>query len=173
MKSSASGSGFSTGGPGVCMQLKGHEARDGVGLGKALKIARASSAVLGKPVSFPPTPPVVDRYQTPYVIDPLEVPIETKLNLLLAADAILRKGKKVKLSEAFMGSYRTEKSFASTEGSWIEQVIVECGAGMTATAIEGDEIQVRSYPNSFRGILPPRVRVCGSLDASGSCRACG
>ncbi len=50
-----------------------------------------------------------------------------------------------------MGSYKTEKIFASTEGSYIEQEIVECGAGIAATAIEGSEVQVRSYPNSFRG----------------------
>jgi TldD protein len=50
-----------------------------------------------------------------------------------------------------MGCYRTQKTFASTEGSYIEQEIVECGAGISATAIEGGEVQVRSYPNSFRG----------------------
>jgi TldD protein len=67
------------------------------------------------------------------------------------ADEILRRNKQVKISEAFMGSYKTEKTFASTEGSYIEQEIVECGAGISATAIEGGEVQVRSYPNSFRG----------------------
>jgi TldD protein len=81
----------------------------------------------------------------------MQVAIETKLGLLLGADELLRKNRKVRISEAFMGSYRTEKTFASTEGSYIEQGIVECGAGITATAIEGEEVQVRSYPNSFRG----------------------
>ena len=55
-----------------------------------------------------------------------------------------------------MGSYKTEKTFASTEGSYIEQEMVECGAGISATAIEGGEIQVRSYPNSFRGNFATR-----------------
>ena len=50
-----------------------------------------------------------------------------------------------------MGSYKTEKTFASTEGSFIEQEMIECGAGIAATAIEGGEVQVRSYPNSFQG----------------------
>jgi TldD protein len=59
-------------------------------------------------------------------------------------------------NEAFMGAYLTEKTFASTEGSFIEQQIVECGAGISATAIEGGEIQVRSYPNSFRGNFATR-----------------
>jgi TldD protein len=119
--------------------------------GKALKIAKASSRVKGKEILFPSTSPTVDRYRTPISIDPFDVAVETKLNLLLKADEIIRKNKRVKISEAFSGSYKTEKTFASTEGSYIEQEIVECGAGISATAIEGGEIQVRSYPNSFRG----------------------
>jgi TldD protein len=120
-------------------------------LGKALKIAKASSKVKAEEIAFPTHAPVVDGYKTPYSIDPFGVSIETKLSLLLSADETLRKNKRVKISEAFMGSYKTEKTFASTEGSFIEQEIVECGAGIAATAIEGEEVQVRSYPNSFRG----------------------
>jgi TldD protein len=119
--------------------------------GKALRIAKASSKVKGKEIIFPSTSPVVDKYKTPISIDPFDVAPETKLNLLLKANEIIRRNKKVKISEAFIGSYKTEKTFASTEGSYIEQEIVECGAGISATAIEGSEVQVRSYPNSFRG----------------------
>jgi TldD protein len=79
------------------------------------------------------------------------VAIETKLDLLLNADEIIRRNRKVKISEAFMGSYKTDKTFASTEGSYIEQGVIECGAGISATAIEKSEVQIRSYPNSFRG----------------------
>ena len=120
-------------------------------LGKALKIAKASSKARGKEILFPSASPVADRYKTPISIDPFDVAPETKISLLLKADEIIRKNKKVKISETFLGSYKTEKTFASTEGSYIEQEIVECGAGIAATAIEGDEVQVRSYPNSFRG----------------------
>lgn len=118
---------------------------------RALKIAKASSKAKGKEIFFSPSIPVVDRYQTPISIDPFHIPVETKLSLLLKTDEILRRNKKVKISEAFIGSYKTEKTFASTEGSHIEQEIVESGAGISATAIEGGEVQVRSYPNSFRG----------------------
>ena len=119
--------------------------------GQALKIAKASSKAKGKEILFLYAIPVVDRYQTPTSIDPFGVTPETKLNLLLRADEIIRRNKKVKISEAFMGSYKTRKTFASTEGSYIEQEMVECGAGISATAIEGSDVQVRSYPNSFRG----------------------
>ncbi len=125
-------------------------------LGKALKIAKASSKAKGKEILFPSTSPVTDRYTTPISIDPFDVAPEKKIDLLLKADEIIRRNKKVKISEAFLGSYKTEKTFASTGGSYIEQEIVECGAGIAATAIEGDEVQVRSYPNSFRGNFATR-----------------
>jgi TldD protein len=118
---------------------------------KALKIAKNSAKVKGIEILFSPSSPVMDQYKTPVSIDPFDIAPETKLNLLLKADEIIRRNKRVKISEAFMGSYKTEKIFASTEGSYIAQEIVECGAGIAATAIEGSEVQVRSYPNSFRG----------------------
>jgi TldD protein len=118
---------------------------------KALKIAKASSKAKGKDLFFSSVIPVVDRYQTPISVNPFNVSTEAKLELLFKADEITRRNKKVRISEAFMGSYKTEKTFASTQDSYIEQEIVECGAGISATAIEGREVQVRSYPNSFRG----------------------
>ena len=118
---------------------------------RAWKISREGSRIQPKKISFPHAPPVVARYQTPISINPFQVSLETKLKLLLEADAVIRRNKKVKISEAFLGAYQTEKTFASTEGSFVEQGIVECGAGISATVIEGGEIQVRSYPNSFRG----------------------
>src|SRR4030066_2193025 len=88
-------------------------------LGKALKIAKASSKAKGKEIFFPSTSPVTDRYTTPISIDPFDVAPEKKIGLLLKADEILRRNKKVKISETFLGSYKTEKTFASTEGTHI------------------------------------------------------
>ena len=123
---------------------------------RAWKISGEGSRILGKRAFFPPTPPVAARYQTPLSINPFRVSTETKLKCLLEADQAIRRNRRVSISEAFMGAYLTEKTFASTEGSFIEQEIVECGAGIAATAIEGGEIQVRSYPNSFRGNFATR-----------------
>jgi TldD protein len=43
------------------------------------------------------------------------------------------------------------KRFASTEGARIEQRILHSGAGLSACAVGADDLQVRSYPNSFGG----------------------
>jgi TldD protein len=123
---------------------------------RAWKISRAGSRIQARRAFFPPAPPVVARYQTPISINPFQVSLETKLKCLLEADEAIRRNKRVAISESFMGAYRTEKTFASTEGSFIVQEILECGAGISATAIEGGEIQVRSYPNSFRGNFATR-----------------
>ena len=125
-------------------------------LGLAWKIAKESSKIKERGILFPLAPPVISRYQTPFSLDPLRVSLDKKIQLLLDSDASLRRNKKVKISEAFMGAYGTEKMFASTEGSFIKQRIVECGAGIAATAVEGGEVQVRSYPNSFRGNFATR-----------------
>jgi len=118
---------------------------------KALGIAKASSKSRGEEIIFQKGSPKIDQYKTPILIDPFQVSPDEKMSLLLHSEQIIRRNQKVKISEAFMGAYKTEKVFASTEGSYIEQEIVACGAGISATAIEGSEVQVRSYPNSFRG----------------------
>jgi len=91
------------------------------------------------------------RYKTPYKIDPFKISYGEKINLLLEADKLMRKQKPVKVSQAFFRCFREEKTFASSEGSWIEQEILATGAGIEATAIGNNDVQNRSYPNSFRG----------------------
>lgn len=57
----------------------------------------------------------------------------------------------MKISQVFVSAFYTDKTFASTEGAYLTQHITECGGGLAGTAIENGQIQVRSYPNSFRG----------------------
>jgi len=125
-------------------------------LNRAWRIAQVSSRVKEKDVLFSRQAAIMENYRTPASIDPFSISPDRIIDLLLESEKILRRNPKVKVSEAFMGAYKTEKTFASTEGSFIEQEIVECGAGISATAIEGSEVQVRSYPNSFRGNFATR-----------------
>jgi TldD protein len=117
---------------------------------QAVAIARASARVDAPPVVLAPTPPIVASYETPHVRPPLAVPIEEKLALLVAASKAM-KGPNIKLAQAFFAAYDLHQEFASTEGLRIAQHIVQSGGGIAATAIGRDDMQVRSYPNSFRG----------------------
>jgi len=116
----------------------------------AIAIASASALVAGEPVRLAPVEPHRDRYVTPHEKDPFEVPLDEKLDLLVSASRRMM-GKPVALAQAFFTAFETRKLFASTEGALIDQRIVETGGGIAATAVRDGDVQVRSYPNSFRG----------------------
>jgi TldD protein len=117
---------------------------------QAVAIARASAPLMKEPIVLAAQAPEVARYETPHEKDPLAVPLETKLALLVRASQAMR-GPNLKLAQAFFAAFDFHQFFASTEGARIEQRIVQCGGGIAATAIAGSNLQVRSYPNSFRG----------------------
>jgi len=116
----------------------------------AVKIAKASAITKKENVVLSPAEKVVADYRTPVRIDPFTVPLARRVDLLLAADRLLRE-KGVRISQAFMSLFGEKKIFANTEGSYIAQEVIECGGGIAATAVKDGDVQVRSYPNSFRG----------------------
>ncbi|MGB2990689.1 MAG: TldD/PmbA family protein [Candidatus Zixiibacteriota bacterium] len=117
----------------------------------AIEIAQASALTKKEEVRLTPTEIHKDSYKGDCEVDPFGVPIDRKIGLLLDACDILRKSPKIKVAEGSMQFFKTDKIFASTEGSVIEQSIVESGAGIVATAVESSEAQKRSYPNSHGG----------------------
>ncbi len=117
---------------------------------RAIAIAKASALTKTKDVSIGPPVVVKGVYQTPITIDPFTVSMAEKINLLLKADEEMRRAQGVKVARGEMAFVRENKTFASTEGSLIDQEIVESGCGISALAtnLESGEVQVRSYPNS-------------------------
>ncbi len=123
----------------------------------AVEIARASALVKTKlevggwklEVGIGPPIVYVDTYRTPVKIDPFQVTMEKKIELLMAADAEMRLAKGVVVAQSNLRFIRERKVFASSEGSFIEQEIIESGGGLEATAVGEGEVQKRSYPNSF------------------------
>jgi len=132
----------------------------------AVQIARASAMVPGRqPVRLSPCPVVVQRYVSPLQKDPFLVPLEDKITLLLQADAEMRRVPQIGVTEANFVAFREEKAFASSEGSYIEQVLTETGAGIEAMAVGEGEVQSRSYPTSFgRQQLQMGYELVESLD---------
>jgi len=115
----------------------------------AVAIARASALAKREDVDLGPS--VVERgeYRTPVILDPLTISLEDKISLLLQADAAMRSIPGLALAEGALECRRTLKTFASTSGSYLQQEIIETGAGIVATAVGDGEVQQRSYPNSF------------------------
>lgn len=115
----------------------------------AFKIAKASARVsTGRKVDLGPAVSSQGSYTTPIEIDPFSVPIEEKLDVLMSADAQMSRVKGVKVCRGNLVAIREHKLFANSEGAFTDQTIYEIGGGLSATAVSGDEIQVRSYPNS-------------------------
>jgi TldD protein len=116
----------------------------------AVKVARASTLVRAGRVTLAEVGPAIASYETPYQRDPFAVPLTEKLDVLVRASDLMRKPA-VRVAQAFFSAHDTRKLFASTEGARIEQHIVETGGGIAASAVTEGDVQVRSYPNSFRG----------------------
>jgi TldD protein len=116
---------------------------------RAVRIARASARVRSAPVNLGPAVTSRGRYRTPVERDPFKVPLSEKVDLLLRADQAMGSVKGVTIREGSMEFIRHRKLFASSEGALTEQELYESGAGIEATATSPDEVQNRSYPNSF------------------------
>jgi TldD protein len=117
----------------------------------AVGIARASARVKKENIRLAPEPAAVADWTTPYRIDPFSTSVEQNLAILLQVDAEMRTVPGVTLAETGMNFQREETWFLSSEGADIHQTKYSTGAGYTAYAFAGAEIQKRSYPNSFGG----------------------
>ncbi|MDA8216639.1 MAG: TldD/PmbA family protein [Dehalococcoidales bacterium] len=117
--------------------------------GLAVRIAKASSLVKGEDVNLGPPVATRGQYRTHVLEDPFAVPLEDKIGHLLAASEAMGRVKGISVNEASFEAFRDFKVFANSEGAYVEQEITETGGGIEATAIGNDDMQKRSYPNSF------------------------
>ena len=118
---------------------------------RTVEIAKASARVTREAVRLAPERPSVAEWSTPYKIDPFTTSVEQNIELLLKIDEELRAVAGITLAEANLNFNREEQWFASSEGADIHQTKLSSGAGYAAYSFAGNEIQKRSYPNSFGG----------------------
>lgn len=117
--------------------------RQAIAIARASALARRERVVLGEPVR------TVATYATPVARDPFAVSLDDKIALLLAADRAMRTVPGIAVAEGSLECQRLHKVFANSEGSYIEQTLIETGGGIEALAVSADDAQKRSYPNSF------------------------
>src|SRR5712692_7135401 len=99
---------------------------------QAVSIAKASALAKRGDVVMAPENAYVDSWQSPFRKDPFELPLETQLALLLAADAEMRRVKGVTLTETDMQFRKIDSWFASSIGARIHQRKVITGCGIVA-----------------------------------------
>jgi TldD protein len=114
----------------------------------AVKIARGSSLAGGPKANIGPPVRHVATYTTPIGKDPFAVSLEDKIALLLRVNTTMQSVPQIVMAESNIYCQREQKTFASSEGAYIEQDLYETGCGIEATATAEDEVQNRSYPNS-------------------------
>jgi TldD protein len=119
-------------------------------LERAIASARAQPAAPSTELA--PVEPARGEHRAPADgTDPFAVSLEEKLGILMAADEALAADARIRVrSGRFHGQVET-RTFASTEGALCEQTTTECGGGIAATAVDGDEFQLRSYPSGHAG----------------------
>jgi TldD protein len=92
-----------------------------------------------------------DRWQTPHEKNPFDVSIEEKLAILRSAAGEAKSGKGVFSAMSNFGFRSEDKYFASSEGSSIQQLILNTVADVSATAVDS----ARGLTKSRRYVPPP------------------
>ena len=106
---------------------------------RAVEQARANQRGVRQPVTLAPVDAYPDAtWHSPIRIDPFEIPIGDKVELLLTANAAALKVRGARFVNSSMFLVRQETTFASTEGSIIEQTIYRSSPSMTVTAVASD-----------------------------------
>jgi TldD protein len=121
-------------------------------VGQALDLARAAARVATGPVQRTPLEPAEATWTTPHEEDPLAVPLDERIDLLLRTVDALKTDDRITVARAQHACSHTQKFFASTEGAGIEQRILWVSFQMQAKATDGDDLQIRSWPASLEGL---------------------
>ena len=106
---------------------------------EAAYMSRAARAVQRHRIELAPVKPITGTWMTPIQRDPLEVPLEEKVALLLAANEAALKVDGVRFVTSGLALLREHKTLVTSEGTNVTQTFIRVGPEFSATAVgEGD-----------------------------------
>jgi TldD protein len=106
---------------------------------EATAIAKANRVARDRPVELAGAPAVPNGvWKGAFTTDPLEVPLEQKVDLLLRANAEALKEKGVRFVNSVLFFVKQDRLFASTEGTLTDQQFVRSWPLFTATTVAPD-----------------------------------
>ena len=117
---------------------------------EAVRTARAAKRAQRRPVELAPVTPVKGTWRTPVKLDPMDVAIEDKVALLLAANEAALKVANVRFASSGVASLREVKTLATTDGTLVTQTFYRIWPTFSATAIGNGDFQ------SYNEELAPR-----------------
>jgi TldD protein len=103
---------------------------------EAVVVAKANSALQAAPVQLAPVKAYTDRWSSTFEKDPFSVAVDEKLELIHGAAFTIKKDPKVFSAFGFVAFRSEDKYFASSEGSSIQQFIVQGFPFLQATAVD-------------------------------------
>ena len=117
---------------------------------EAVAIAKSAKAVQRRRVELAPVKPVLGTWITPVRKDPIEVPLEERIALLLATNEAALKVKGVQFVNSSVQILREVKTLVTSEGTSVTQTLIRVGPAFSATAVGGGDFQ------TFEEELAPR-----------------
>jgi len=102
---------------------------------EAVRRAEASAGTTRHPVRLAALTPQQGSYRTALREDPFGVPIARRVELLRATDSAL-KGPNARSRRSSLSAFRTHKLLVTSEGTEVEQEIVETAAGLSVLAVK-------------------------------------
>jgi TldD protein len=104
--------------------------------GEAAAIARANRGVNTEAVQLAPVEAYDTTWNTPVKKDPFELPLQTKVDLLMAINDAALKVPGASFVNAALQFVNEQKYFASSEGSHIQQSLIRSYPSFTVTAVD-------------------------------------
>jgi len=122
-------------------------------LARAIAVAEAQPVGSAGPFAPLAHAPARGHWSGPCVVDPFALALEHRLDVLHEAETALRAAGDPRLvvTSASSRSRRVRTALATTDGAACTQERVETSGAIQAIAADGDEAQVRSYPQSHDG----------------------
>jgi TldD protein len=118
----------------------------------AAAMSRAARIVRKRRVELAPVKPASGTWMTPVRRDPLDVPLEAKIALLLSTNEAALKVPGVRFVSSSLALLREVKTLLTTEGTNVTQTMIRVGPAFSATAIgEGGDFQVYEHEIAPRG----------------------
>jgi TldD protein len=115
---------------------------------RACTFARAAAGLHTRQLA--PLEPRTGTHRTPIERDPFDVAISDKIELCLRADEALA-GPDVLVRQAMVRAQREHKLLVTSEGTEVEQELIESGGGIECSAAREGVFQTRSYPSAHVG----------------------
>ena len=124
-------------------------AKEAAAIAKANRVARDKAVQLAPAQSNPEV-----SWQTPHTVDPFTVAVEDKASLLLKANAEALKVAGVKFVFSGLFFRKQERNYANSDGSVINQVVIQSWPLMQITAVAPDFSDFQNRGN----VVPPAGR---------------